>query len=159
MGYSHYWYRPQGHDDRAMFQRLGTDARRIIATAKEHEGIDVAGWDGNGSPEFTEIDFRMNGRTPEKCETFVWESRAIHPEWETDHTRPVFGCVKTRQHPYDAVVCAILIRAKVIYGDSVRLSSDGEWSHEWVPGRTLYLATFDELAPCPFGADHLIGGE
>lgn len=148
MGYSHYWYRPHGHENREMFRELGTDAKRIITTAREREGIDVAGWDGTGEPEFAEQSFRLNGCDPEACETFVWESRAWG--WHEENDPTAFGCVKTNRHPYDAVVCAILIRAKLIYGDFVKVSSDGSWDTEWIPGRRLYLATFDTLAPWAF---------
>ena len=153
MGYSHYWYRPYGHEDRDAFRRLGTDALAIIRTASAL-GVEVAGWDGSGSPEFTEQHFSLNGLAPERCETFVWESRPSHPEWHSEtgrpETDPVFGCCKTRQLPYDAILTAILIRAKVIYGDAVRVQSDGGWFEDWLPGRDLYARTFGELAPCPF---------
>lgn len=148
MGYSHYWYRPHGHEDREAFRELGTDAKRIIATAREREGIEVAGWDGSGAPQFDEQSFRLNGCAPESCETFVWESRASG--WHEEGNPAVFGCTKTREYPYDAVVCAILIRAKLIYGDYLTVSSDGSWDTEWIPGRRLYLATFDALAPWCF---------
>lgn len=148
MGYSHYWYRPHGHEDREAFRELGTDAKRIITTAREREGIEVAGWDGTGAPGFDEQSFRLNGCDPESCETFVWESRAWGWHYEGDPR--AFGCVKTARNPYDAVVCAILIRAKLIYGDYLTVSSDGDWHAEWIPGRRLYLATFDTLAPWAF---------
>ena len=51
--------------------------------------------------------------------------------------------------PYDAVVTAILIRAKTIYGSCVSISSDGDW-HEWQAGRDMYEAIFGEVAECPF---------
>ena len=51
--------------------------------------------------------------------------------------------------PYDAVVTAILIRAKSIYGSCVEISSDGDWS-EWQAGREMYETVFGEVAECPF---------
>lgn len=148
MGYSHYWYRPFGHEDRDAFRRLGTDALAIIRKASAL-GVEVAGWNGLGAPEFTEVSFSLNGSGDDACETFAWQSRAYG--WH-DGDEVVFDCCKTRRNDYDAVVCAILIRAKVIYGDAVRVSSDGEWSDEWREGRALYSHTFGESAPCPFSA-------
>ena len=60
-----------------------------------------------------------------------------------------FNFCKTAYKPYDAVVTAILIRAKVIYGDSVQIRSDGDWS-EWQSGRDLHEKAFGEVADCPF---------
>jgi hypothetical protein len=51
--------------------------------------------------------------------------------------------------PYDAVVTAILIRAKTIYGSCAEISSDGGWS-DWKKGRDLYETVFGEVAECPF---------
>ena len=149
MGYSHYWYRPHGHDDGEAFRLLAHDARKIITAAREREGIEVAGWDGSGVPEFDEHSIRLNGCAPESCESFGWEARPMRAEWVTDESS-AFGSVKTRQYPYDAVVCAILIRAKLIYGEFVTISSDGSWDDDWRDGRRVYLATFGVPAPWCF---------
>jgi len=157
MGYTHYWYRTEGRGDRLAFQQLGTDARAIIREA-EAQGIKVANGLGESMPDFTETYFAINGRGDESHETFYWPCDVTREIWET-HPSKVFSFTKTAHKPYDAVVCAILIRAKVIYGDALDVSSDGTWA-EWIPGRRLYLVTFDDLAPRPFGRDYvdLIGG-
>ena len=82
---------------------------------------------------------------------------AEQPEWQRQHfsasgknPNEIFDFCKTAHKPYDSVVTAILIRAKVIYGDLVSISSDGGWS-EWQAGRNIYEAVFGEPAPNPFG--------
>lgn len=147
MGYTHYWRRPHGHENREAYRQLGTDVRAIVWTASTL-GIECAGFDGTGEPEFTELRFGLNGLGDESHETFLWQARPMRAEWE-DPTGPTFDFTKTARKPYDAVVTASLIRAKLIYGDAVVVSSDGEWS-EWLPGRRLYLSTFGEIAPWPF---------
>lgn len=147
MGYTHYWYRPKGHEDREAFRQLGTDALAIMRTASVL-GIEVAGWDGTGEPEFTELSFAFNGVGEYSHETFRWDSLPTLNKWD-DPDGSVFACTKTAHKPYDAVVTAILVRAKLIYEDAVRISSDGEWN-EWIAGRRLYLSTFGEIAPWPF---------
>ena len=148
MGYTHYWYRKDGVEDRQAFQELGTDAKRIIAEA-ERRGIRVADWDGTGEPEFSELRFALNGVGEEAHETFSWPSVVNRAEWDTSDDEWVFACTKTAYKPYDAVVCAILIRAKRIYGDGLRVSSDGYWE-DWAEGRSLYEAVFGMEAPRPF---------
>jgi hypothetical protein len=81
-------------------------------------------------------------------ETFTWKALPTQVEWRKDEPE-IFDFCKTAQKPYDAVVTAILIRAKEIYGSCVSISSDGDWS-EWQDGRNLYEAVFGEVAQCPF---------
>ncbi len=150
MGYTHYWYRPEGHEDREAFRQLGTDAKRIIAQA-ERTGIHLGNWDGEGEPEFTELDFALNGVGEEAHESFRWTSEVtrepVDGEW-------VFDFTKTAHKPYDAVITAILIRAKHIYGDAVRVESDGSWD-DWADGRALYEQVFGTEAVRPFSREEV----
>jgi hypothetical protein len=143
MGYTHYWYRPAGHEDRDAFRRLGTDAKKIIEVA-DSLGIEVRGWDSTGRPDFSELHFSLNGG----CETFSWPSSA--GEGNSLSGGKSFDFCKTQLLPYDAVVTAILIRAKHVYGDALEVSSDGSWE-DWAEGARLYEATFGEPAQNPFG--------
>jgi hypothetical protein len=131
-----------------MFGRLALDAKAIIAEATK-QGMVVRGAMGEGEPEFTEAYFRLNGDRSQDLdyETFAWEAMPTQQAWEEGNE--IFDFCKTARRPYDAVVTAILIRAKLIYGDCVDVRSDGEW-HEWQAGRELYEATFSEQAPNPF---------
>ena len=145
MGYTHYWNR---HDHtgattharahaREAYGRLVLDAQRICRQAMEN-GIVICGGDGEGEPEFTEGYFALNGTilNDEWHESMVWE--AIPSDG-------VFTFCKTAYKPYDAVVTAILLRAKYHYGELVSVRSDGTWD-EWLAGRELYRQVFSETA-------------
>lgn len=150
MGYTHYWERPvRNYGSAYMFGKLALDAKRIVEYANAN-GISIANGMGEGSPEFTESYFSLNGDASkgEDYETFFWEAMPEQQEWRKDEPMTFTFC-KTQYRPYDAVVNAILIRAKVIYGSCVQVSSDGSWS-EWQAGRDMYEAVFGEVAPCPF---------
>lgn len=150
MGYTHYNYRPRKNAGSAyMYGKLALDAKAICEHAYTI-GIKLGDWSGeNGtSPQFTEGEFSLNGIDDMSHETFTWKAMPTQVEWRKDEPE-IFDFCKTAQKPYDAVVTAILIRAKEIYGSCVSISSDGDWS-EWKDGRDLYEAVFGEVAQCPF---------
>ena len=150
MGYTHYNYRPRNNAGSAyMYGKLALDAKAICEYAYTI-GIKLGDWSGeNGtSPQFTEGEFSLNGIDDMSHETFTWKALPTQVEWRKNEPE-IFDFCKTAQKPYDAVVTAILIRAKEIYGSCVSISSDGEWS-EWKDGRNLYEAVFGEVAQCPF---------
>lgn len=159
MGYTHYHTRNAKNKGSAfMFGKLALDAKAIIAEAQSR-GIAIRGYDGTGEPEFTEGYFRFNGDASEGLdyETFAWEALPQQQDWEREHyiasgrnPDQIFDFCKTAYRPYDAVVTAILIRAKVIYGNCVDVRSDGDWNAGWQAGRELYEAVFGEEAPSPF---------
>ena len=168
MGYTHYYERRRDVAAPAdAYGRWAMDAKAIIATA-EAQGIRIAGWDGDGQPEFTEGYVSLNGWQDESCETFIWHAELQdNPEWR-DAAEPFFYFVKTRQRPYDAVVVALLLRLKHYYGDAVDISSDGTWDENhydfegfdgtrhvgtepgWTIGRALYHETFGEEPALPW---------
>lgn len=148
MGYTHYWRRPVGTEDREKFRELGTDIKRILEEA-ENQQIRIAGPSGVGNPEFNEQYIGFNGRGPKlDHESFVWTCATERPPYYDHYSKPadepVFDFCKTARKPYDAVVTASLIRAKHIYGDQVHVSSDGSWD-EWAEGRALYEKVFGEV--------------
>lgn len=150
MGYTHYNYRPRKNAGSAyMYGKLALDAKAICEHAYTI-GIKLGDWSGeNGtSPQFTEGEFSLNGIDDMSHETFTWKALPTQVEWRKDEPE-IFDFCKTAMKPYDAVVTAILIRAKEIYGSCVSISSDGDWS-EWKDGRDLYEAVFGEVAECPF---------
>lgn len=153
MGYTHYHIRDNRNKGSAYFYgKLALDAKAIIAEAQKR-GITICGGNGEGEPEFTEGYFSLNGNAEanKDYETFMWEALPEQPEWQAKQDgNDIFDFCKTQHRPYDAVVTAILIRAKVIYGDLVTVRSDGSWS-EWQAGREIYEAVFGEIAPNPFG--------
>lgn len=165
MGYTHYWNR---HDHtgastttrahaREAYGRLVLDAQRICRQATE-DGIIVCGALGEGEPDFTEGYFGLNGTVlnDEWHESMVWEAVPTVPEWQAENKhgydlngKGVFNFCKTARKPYDAVVTAVLMRAKLHYGNAVDVSSDGTWD-EWAQGRALYERTFGSQPACPF---------
>jgi hypothetical protein len=136
-----------------MFGKLALDAKAVCEHAQSN-GLALGDWTGNlgTQPEFTEGRFSLNGvddgRVDNSHESFIWEALPSQPDWRKDEPE-FFDFCKTAMKPYDAVVTAILIRAKQIYGSCVSVSSDGDWS-EWQAGRDLYEAVFGEVAECPF---------
>ena len=70
-------------------------------------------------------------------------------KWYEDR-KFIFSFCKTAMKPYDAYVKAILIRAKLHYGELIRVSSDGDWS-DWEKGRKICRDIFGEKGdPYPF---------
>jgi hypothetical protein len=138
-----------------MFGKLALDAKTICDYANAN-GIRIRNGNGEGEPEFTEFYFSINGDAEAFTsdgrdlahESFYWAGIPTQSEWRKDDP-DFFEFCKTAYKPYDAVVTAILIRAKSIYGSCVRISSDGEWQ-EWQAGREMYEAIFGEVAECPF---------
>lgn len=156
MGYTHYTYRPRKNAGSAyMFGKLALDAKKICEYANAN-GIRIRNGNGEGEPEFTEFYFSINGDAEAFTsdgrdlahETFYWAGIPNHPK-HRESEPDFFEFCKTAYKPYDAVVTAILIRAKTIYGSCVRVSSDGDW-HEWQAGRDMYEIIFGEVAECPF---------
>lgn len=164
MGYTHYFERDDRNKGSAyMFGSLALDAKKIIAEA-QNQGIVIRGNDGTGEPEFTEAHFSFNGDSAGAedlaHETFYWEALPEQPEWQKkdfanrENPHAIFDFCKTAYKPYDAVVTAVLIRAKVIYGKLVEIRSDGDWENDseygnWRAGRELYARVFGTEAPCP----------
>ena len=156
MGYTHYWRRPRTNAGSAyMFGQLALDAKKIITQA-ELDGIRIRDAYGEGEPNFNEAYFGINGDASAFSddgrdlahESFIWEGIPTIQEWRKDEPN-TFDFCKTAYKPYDAVVTAILIRAKHIYGSCVAVSSDGDWQ-DWQAGRELYERIFGEVAECPF---------
>ena len=166
MGYTHYVKRPVRNAGSAyMFGKLALDAKKLCDYANAN-GIRIRNGIGESEPEFTEFSFSINGDAEGFSddgrdlahETFYWAGIPQHPEHRRGDSH-YFDFCKTNYKPYDAVVTAILIRAKSIYGSCVEISSDGDWEGNpnfpdgygsWENGRELYERVFGEVAECPF---------
>lgn len=153
MGYTHYYTRPTRNAGSAfMYNKLALDAKMICDYAQAN-GIPLANGNAEAGtqPEFTEGYFSLNGVSDENGdnghETLYWAGIPTQPEYRKDRPE-YFEFCKTAHKPYDAVVTAILIRAKTIYGSCVSVSSDGDWT-EWQAGRDLYEKIFGEIAVNP----------
>ena len=140
MGYTHYWQATAVEPDREAYGRTLLDAKLIVEEAI-NQGIRLAGPNGKGEPELTEGRIRLNGVAPDEHH----ESFRFNPVPEG------FSFCKTREtvRPYDAVVTAILIRAKVHYGNAIEVSSDGDWV-EWERGVQLVKDALGVTSVCPW---------
>lgn len=119
MGYTHYWSATQYTPDSEAYGHTLVDAKAIIEEARRQGITIVRDYDEPGTdPELTEGRIWLNGEGEDGHETFVF-----------DAVPGSFTFCKTERKPYDAVVGAILIRAKVHYGEAIKISSDG--SNEW----------------------------
>jgi hypothetical protein len=150
------WLPPEPHH---AYGQLALDAMRLAEEARRR-GIPL----GNGRaepgtrPEVSEGEIRFNGSPDQHAASFVWPARpALNRDYPPGH-RGLDFC-DTNYQPYDALVCAVLIRAHVHYGASLVIGSDGEWDGtsqggifypEWLAGRDLVHAVCGpEGAPCP----------
>lgn len=157
VGYTHYWYRvelpdgPLPAEPSDAYGRLAFDTIAIIDAAT-HAGVELAdGVAGVGTkPEVSEGRIWFNGARPRSAETFVWPADPHNGQdrrWVTYRWERWAGWCTTKWQPYDAVVCAVLIRARVHYGPSIRVLSDGCWEASatepsWEAGRRLVVAVF-----------------
>jgi len=153
MGYTHYATRPVRNAGSAyMYNKLAMDAKAICDHAQAN-GLPLANGMGEAGtePEFTEAYFSLNGVSDENGdnghETFHWDGIPTLPDYRKKESE-YFDFCKTAYKPYDAVVTAILIRAKVIYGSCVSINSDGSWE-DWKAGRDLYEEVFMTPATNP----------
>jgi hypothetical protein len=127
MGYTHYWRIGENVPVPAdAFGKLARDTKLIIDAA----GVSLLhDYDLPGTePEISEGRIFFNGADDDGHETFVI---SVHDTG--------FHFCKTARKPYDVIVCALLIRAKVHYGDGIVIDSDGDWldDEEWVPAAQL----------------------
>lgn len=129
MGYTHYWTIKEELTP-ARF-REWTDGVKIIVETAIEAGIPVGNGFGVDAPAIDEYLVALNGVGEGGHETFGIAFDDLG-----------FDFCKTAQKPYDAVVTASLIHAKVIFGKDIDIKSDGEWS-DWEGGRLLYETVFD----------------
>jgi len=133
MGYTHYWnVREEGEKS---FAFLLADTKTIIDAERSHVVLVNGMGDEGTSPELSEGRIVFNGEDPDGYETFYFAKDGRG-----------FQFCKTGRKPYDAIVCAVLIRAKVHYGDGIEISSDGDWENteEWGQGALLCRELFGE---------------
>lgn len=156
MGYTHHWTLDLRSERPAdTFPALLLQAQLIVQTAAR-SGIAL---------EFPEGPFVhggaivFDGVEPFWADTFAFSARPDRHTWGWDPAlqapSPSYhhDWCKTNEHPYDAPVCAVLIRAKVLWGPALTVSSDGAWDRGWLRGRRLYTAAFNEDAPNPLTTD------
>ena len=123
MGYTHYWNFIE-EPSREKFIEFAEGVKQIVATAQE-AGIDIA------DEEYGDDKIVFNGVGADSHETFFVSADGVD-----------FNFCKTAQKPYDIAVTASLILAKKVFGDNIKISSDGDWS-DWEGGQLLYESVYD----------------
>ena len=123
MGYTHYFNFIE-EPSREKFIEFAEGVKQLVATAQE-AGIEIA------DEEYGDDKIVFNGVGANSHETFFVSADGVD-----------FNFCKTAQKPYDTAVTASLILAKKIFGDNIKISSDGDWS-DWESGQLLYESVFN----------------
>lgn len=129
MGYTHYWEVKKSLSQ-TEWDKFYIGVNKIL----EKNGVPIQyEYDNPKPPQIDDNIVRFNGVGDEGHETFYFEKE-----------KTGFNFCKTAQKPYDIVVVACLIYAKICFGDKIRISSDGEvknWNGEieaWQDGKKLF---------------------
>ncbi len=129
MGYTHYWELKEGITPETFAN--WTEGVKAIVECAIDAGIALGDGNGVDAPVIDENLVCFNGVGENGHETF---GIALG---DTE-----YDFCKTNQKPYDAVVTASLIYAKQIFGDDIKIKSDGDWE-DWEGGQLLYETVFD----------------
>jgi hypothetical protein len=130
MGYTHYWVLTE-EPSREKFVEFAEGVKQIVETAKD-AGIAIA------DEEYRDTLIVFNGVGADSHESFYVSADGVD-----------FNFCKTAQKPYDIAVTASLIHAKKVFGDKIKISSDGDWS-DWDGGKLLYETVYDIQPECVF---------
>jgi hypothetical protein len=153
MGYTHLWeYAPETPQFREHWPQILADAQLIVAHAAA-VNITLAGGDGSGAAKLDLTDgIILNGdrASHEAGDSFVldpapWRGWAEANKtgdrgqraWARAHKAQLAATgfdtafCKTKRRPYDAVVCAILLRARYLAPEAIFIAGGGTWQHEW----------------------------
>lgn len=152
MGYTHY-YSQKTDCPREQWQEIIEKTRHLFSFLDLNKFPvslgNCAGTPGT-KPLLSDWSIRFNGIHPFICETFSL-SRLKDLEnaiLTGDNNEYAFECCKTRQMPYDLVVCTVLLIANSVAPDVWLIQSDGEYS-DWQPAIVLYTRVFKSLPILP----------
>ena len=134
MGYTHYWNFNE-KPSQEKFTQFIEGVKQIVATAEE-AGIAI------GEQVYESGYFSFNGVADGAHESFYIELPVGDERYDD-------GFCKTGEKPYDTAVTASLILAKKIFGDNIKVSSDGDWT-DWESGQLLYESVYDIQSECVF---------
>jgi len=122
MGYTHYWEVKKSLSQ-TEWDKFYIGVNKIL----EKNGVPIQyEYDNPKPPQIDDNIVRFNGVGDEGHETFYFEKE-----------KTGFNFCKTAQKPYDIVVVACLIYAKICFGNKIRISSDGE-IEDWQDGKKLF---------------------
>lgn len=116
MGYTHYWTIKENSDEK--FAEFAKQVKQITDHAAKKIDLYIRDMD--------ETAVLFNGLGAES-----------HEDFYVTRNSSGFNFCKTNEKPYDFVVVACLTAMKRVYGDSVEVSSDGNWQ-DWNEGVTFY---------------------
>jgi hypothetical protein len=143
MGYTHYWYRVKNLPIHAFDQFTGA-CKNIIAQS----GVKICNLEGIGEPEITTFLVAFNGNASVEMdhESFVIERNYIVDEYSHKNEDGLyFAFCKTARKPYDVVVIACLIAAKLYFGEKIQIKSDGSFT-EWQDGIKLASQVLGDIS-------------
>lgn len=133
MGYTHYHYTKPELDVKK-WKQFTDGVKKILAL--DTGNILAREYDDTGKkPEVTSKHVRFNGKNDEGHETFMLSRISKVADYQSDKSM-AFNFCKTARKEYDKFVTACLIYAKLIFGDDVIISSDGEVV-DWQAGKSL----------------------
>ncbi|KAH1498859.1 hypothetical protein KXV92_003254 [Aspergillus fumigatus] len=125
--YTHYYTvdNTSSREWQTAWPQLVEDAQKNIDSAS----IPIGGPDFDAGPPIIDVKqgIHLNGVGDDGHEPLCLDR----------HGNAGFSFIKTARKPYDEVVACILLRAAVLAPTCVRLSSDGDWEHDWSAPRQL----------------------
>ena len=93
---------------------------------------------------------RFNGRGNEGHETFIlFKQKPKSESWQRNSKEYFYFC-KTARKPYDVAVGLVLLRAEKNAPGVLKVSSDGDWEHDWADIQDAYRKVFEDEPVCPF---------
>lgn len=127
MGVTHYWRRPTELPPET-FRAAVIDVHRLFSV----EHIEVAGFDGTGSPIVSEDRVILNGRAPLACEPLEITAIEFDPRGRSE----VRSFCKTELLPYDLCVKAVLVVFQHHLHSHFVVTSDQQ-DTDWTAAREL----------------------
>ena len=123
---------------------LALDTENLLA--REYDNI-------SKKPEVTSKYIRFNGKLEQGHETFFFSRITEIQNYQSDKSM-AFSFCKTARKEYDKFVTACLIYAKLIFGNDIRISSDGdiednlpalEWAKKYFPEAVMKIMLQDNF--------------
>jgi hypothetical protein len=183
MGYEHYWKQKRNFTTeewdaiRSDFTRLQVNLPEFSESAGGYykdEPLEIVGPEGKlivargdgtvigaeicdaykiafngGGGELTKIDPKHRPYYELSCEGF---------ELTKNFSALNYSC-KTERKPYDLIVCAVLVSAKIHAGDAITITSDGR-QEDWKPAlelvKNVLVPTWDKLTRARFVKGYLL---
>jgi hypothetical protein len=134
MPYSHLWaYHPIDWEWAAVWPAVITDTTRIVDRVTQL-GIALTGPDGHHDPVISVTDgIAFSGGATGVPLRLLAPHRNPYPS-PCGTPAATVGTCDTGREPYDLAVSAVLLRCKLLLGDTFLIGSDGGWDLEWLCG-------------------------